>query len=1686
MTRVSAPASTGGAGSTFEQHVGAYWLAQLLIGSIPPILIETTVAEVGFQTERLGWHTDDFLIVCTAGGAVRNLAGQVKRSFTVSASDEECKQAVADFWIDFNGPHFSKDKDRLALVTLRGTNTLLEHFVGLLDCARAARDGAEFEQRLRTQGFISNTAVRYCGALQEIIGAVEGKPVTAADIWPLLRVVHVLSLDLNNSTRQAEAHIKSTLALTVTEGDPVASAAASWNELVGEASLAMAASRSLRREDLPAAMLARHGVIGTNERRVLQALSDHTAPVLRAIRSTLGRDFHLPRATLVQKVLDALENAQVVLVTGPAGSGKSAVGKDAVGVLALDHFLFGFRVEEFAQAHLDATLAAAQVPANWAKLRAILGAQDRKVVLVESAERLLERTTRDAFADLMTLAADDPGLRIVLTCRDYSVEQVRASFLRPHRINHTVIRVPSLEDAELTEAEAAYPALAIPLRSPALRNMLRNPFVLDKALDIPWSSENPLPQTEREFRALFWREIVRGGHRVAPALGRLREEVLQTIAVRRARALSDHVPATGLDGPVVESLRCDSLITSSDDNPLLVATAHDVIEDWAILQWLQEQHLSEASFKSLSDAVGTYPAVRRSFRKWVAELVERDSTAADRLLKAAISETHISVQFRDDTLVSLLKAPCAPDFLVRHEAQLLANDRALLRRVIHLLRVACVKAPEWLAGLVGQGSILNVPDGSAWPAVLRLVHRNLAAFADNDRALLLGLVEDAVRGVSWWAPELEGAEDVAGIAYWLLDGLRGYGGDESRKRVLKVIAKIAEAAAARFEAVLRGHIEEGERRDIVAEDFQELIYAGIDGMRAARNLPDVVISVGAEYLLASEEDIDDERRYARHSLDIDLYFGIKEGLSHDSFPPSALRGPWAHLLRYHREKALDFYINVFNHSADWYARPRLPDRLEEAWEVDLTFADGTTRKQWMNGRLWGLYRGMTVGPYPLESMLMALESWLLEVGKQEPEGLDGILVDILHRSDNAALAAVVASAATAYPHAAGEALLVLLSVRDYITVDRSRLAGEQQMAGMAGMLPTLLVDHHVYEMERKQADASPHHQRDLEAAIASLQLGPLAPRVHVLLDKHLAALPPREQQDEGDRLWRLSIHRMDLRQYTVSDTPGPEILDPEAKSGDSPTRYVRLDPKPPDADVQAMVDEGASRLAAINARLGVLMWGIQVFRRKNGKYDLSQWAVKLAEAQAMDREAGQEDGTQHAPGYIAAVSIRDHWGDMSPAQREWCVDTVCAEVLRHADDVDRMACVQNNPMAADRVCVFVLATLLRKPLDPTRTERVKTAIAAALTHPVEQVQSYATWSIDDTVWTTDRALALRCLNAIAAEAAIIDRAQDAEEARPYQERRNLGEIMAEATADIRARFWNDGAIAEDAHVTLDISDRFGAEALKRMLVILGRVPQDPLAIAAFTRASRTLAGWWAAHDDRRGRNRDFHTESDVSQRVQEFLLRTSPEAAREVLAPLLAAIDHHSRELQSVMQGLTGLQDTNPNTPQYWFLWGLIADAVKRAKWAPRVDTERHPNGTGLLSALFLTLYWKDNVRHWPALDGYAHLVHALFEALPATAVVLDDYARFLYHIGERSLPDAFVRIAASLRRGDAQRMLARANTVFTLEVLLQRYVYGRPLELKRDDGIREAVLFILDCLVESGSSAAFRMRDDFVTPVSA
>jgi hypothetical protein len=108
-----------------------------------------------------------------------------------------------------------------------------------------------------------------------------------------------------------------------------------------------------------------------------------------------------------------------------------------------------------------------------------------------------------------------------------------------------------------------------------------------------------------------------------------------------------------------------------------------------------------------------------------------------------------------------------------------------------------------------------------------------------------------------------------------------------------------------------------------------------------------------------------------------------------------------------------------------------------------------------------------------------------------------------------------------------------------------------------------------------------------------------------------------------------------------------------------------------------------------------------------------------------------------------------------------------------------------------------------------------------------------------------------------------------------------------------------------------------------------------------------------------------------------------------------------------------------------------------------------------MIHALFLGTRWKETTKHWRSLEGYEHHIHSLFERLAPCACVMDAYIRFLYHVGEQSLPQAFVQVHKKALEGDSKQLLGNSNTRYRLEVLLQRYVYSKPLLLKERSRVR-------------------------------
>ena len=1086
--------------------------------------------------------------------------------------------------------------------------------------------------------------------------------------------------------------------------------------------------------------------------------------------------------------------------------------------------------------------------------------------------------------------------------------------------------------------------------------------------------------------------------------------------------------------------------------------------------------------------------MRRTYRKWVAELIERDTDAVDQLFNAACdNDVVVSAQFRDDTLVSLLQAPSSSAFLERHVTVLLANDRYLLKRVIHLLRVACVTAPKWLPEI---SSLINVPDGTVWASILRIVETHIEAFTDLERPLLLGLIKDWARGVTQWTPYPDGAESVAVIAHWLLRGNDTY--NTNQEEILKVIAKIPKADITRFKALLCGS-DENDTKDRITDTFRDIVLSGLEGIPAARDVPDLVVSAASDYILCSEVDIQQDLDYGV-SLDIERVFGIKAYLNRKYSPESAYRGPWLPLLRNHRNKGLNFVIEVFNHSANWYAHPRVHPQerryIEPPFEIDLVFSDGTSKKQWGNSRLWCWYRGTSVGPNILHCILMALEQWLLEFAESDPSELDIILLDILQQSNSVALTAVAASVATALPHLSAGTLLVFLRSPICISLDRERMVKE---SSSSLMLFGRDGDSMIYNDERRKANNLPHRKKYLEDAIRNLQLGPIADRVYEIFDQHDEALPPVSEQTDDERLWRLAMNRMDLRKYSIPEVTSVEKdTSTDTASAESTQYQIQMDLDELAPDLKDIVDTNDAMFNTINTGISLQVWGDNVFRKKDtDTYDPEKWrqCLGLARTQNSTDSGNKEiDLYRNGPGLVAAVCVRDHWQEMSEDERDWCIDTVCIEVNRQADIWNDSVRRQRFDMEADRMGASIIPLLLKKPLSETQQLRVQQAFTNALTHPNNEVRWHTAHRIGEHLWSIDQELTIRCINALATEAALIERALNRNTGLPFNRRRTFYDILAEAATTIRQQFWT-GKIENDAYQRLDITQGVNASANARILAILSQAPANPEVVAAFARTAQALAVWWDSDNDyqrdhgTKPHKRNYEIELILSEFLQNFVMRTPDHATAEmILQPLLEAIDRDPREIYLFIIGLISIEDREPNTSRFWFVWDLFADRIRCARWLTRIN-ERHSIGRGMISAIFLGTRWNEGVRHWKSLEGHAHRVHALFEVedLPSSSVVLDAYVRFLYHIGEQSLPKAFTRITKYLlQSGNVQGLLRETDTIFMLEVLLQRHVYGRPLELKQDTVIRNAVLDLLDILVEQGSSAAFRMRDDFVTPISA
>lgn len=161
-----------------------------------------------------------------------------------------------------------------------------------------------------------------------------------------------------------------------------------------------------------------------------------------------------------------------------------------------------------------------------------------------------------------------------------------------------------------------------------------------------------------------------------------------------------------------------------------------------------------------------------------------------------------------------------------------------------------------------------------------------------------------------------------------------------------------------------------------------------------------------------------------------------------------------------------------------------------------------------------------------------------------------------------------------------------------------------------------------------------------------------------------------------------------------------------------------------------------------------------------------------------------------------------------------------------------------------------------------------------------------------------------------------------------------------------------------------------------------------------------------------------------------------------------------------------------------------FAEAIRKASWQANLDS-KYSQGHGIVRSSFLNIPWKSGRQKWVRLEGHFSDVGCHFVNSPRSIYTLSCYVQYLYQIGDASLPGALALIAEKFADQLGEAIAADGDLKFHLEALVSRVLFENLFEVRRTQRLRESMMVILDALVQSGSSIAFQLRDDFVTPTA-
>lgn len=1412
----------------------------------------------------------------------------------------------------------------------------------------------------------------------------------------------------------------------------------------------------------------------------IEELHQHTEHLFAPIHSNIqvnGSQIKIDRTRRVEELKVTSEQRSLIILSGEAGVGKTAVVKDLYDEVKEEKPFFAFKATSFNVSHIN------QLFQNYGSFTFSDFIDEQKeakekYIVIDSAERLSDLDNQEVFQEFLSTLVKN-NWTIIFTTRYSFLENLKIHFLNVYRLPFTLHTIERLTAKEIKELAEIY---QFPLpQNERLLELIGSLFYLSEYVQNYQGV--PLTATLSDFQSILWNKMIQGSQSQRNAHIK-REKCFLKMAYKRANEGTFFVEVEDCDDESLHLLEADEII-KLDSNTGKYFITHDIYEEWALDKIIERAFRGASAYKDFFTSIGASLAMRRAFRSWLSDKLSNAVNEVKGLIEYAAIDRELEKYWKDEVQVAVLLSEYADSFFQLFEATLLADNQQVLVRLIFLLRRACKVLDEDLLQQFGIDDVqentittlFTKPRGHGWNCTISFIHAHLAEFGLQHMSAILPLLED------WVMKNKSGdtTKQAGQIALFYYEEIMANGGfgyssrDNRREQLFKVIlqgaSEIKDELNVIFEAVIREKQTNHDDKHYAL--VKTVLTSPTDSFEVARNLPEQVLRLAD--LFWSYVEPTDLPPYASRGIGLEEDFGI--GADHlEYYPSSAFQTPLFFLLRNFPMETMNFILAFTNKTTEAYVKSDLDGKIDE---LDVFLGDKVV-KQYISNRLWCMYRGTQVAPSLLESIHMALEKWLLNYAKVfSQESVESVCMRLLRNSRSASITAIVSSVVFANPEKLFSIAVILFQTKQFFFYDTNRWMLDQSARNHYAIGYGLNSEHRVHQDERMQACEDPHRKLSLEHIAFKYQIvrsegdnDEEAERKQRVLwgifDKYYQELPGKENETEHDKTWQLYLTRMDTRKMKAQVEEKDERI--------QVTFHPEIGP-----ELQAYSEASMQRYSESMKYLALQLWAKNRFElgedyKRHTQYENDPQRV-IAETKDI-LENLQNDTVEDfslfnasTPAYTCSVLIRDYFDKLSADEREFCkrviVGFACIPLVRewyHYQSSD----------GTEPAIISLPELIMYFPEDK---ETILLFLFMLLFDPWKEIVEFTTTGIFQSLWENSFSNAQSLF---------------------------LGYLLLkEGYGDIRKEirvenYQKNIQCISETQVVERFGERYDTD-LQRIVsneIVYGDLENlDRLDLETFMQAFELLPLQIEHEDHKRfldvlfavlskqlfqdtQKAADHALHQKFLKKFARFLLSLPKAEIGLYLRPFLENFNS-SDTAADFFSELVFAEDTLNKYEEFWVIWNAFYEKIRdiAKKSATYYSTK-------LIIRRYLFAWpWRKGDLEWHSVkEREKFFFSKAANDMGDHPTVLYSLAKMLNDIGSNYLEDGIAWISGIVERN--QNLLTEeldTNTIYYIENLVGKYISKNRLMLRTTPRVKKQIITILNFLVERGSTTGYWLRDDIL-----